>query len=232
MNVTPPLKHSRRFYRDHDLSDWLEPLPKSLPDLTDADLVQQAAKAGMTRAFVFPPFDVQMASLDRLIEATARKPAATLPDNQQYRAPFLADTWSKEPNGRLLQRTDNVDSRMYNPYLLLVAAEPCKTAWGRTGKQIVELFESRGWQGLTVPEYLVLQRYYCEQFQDHRFFETPQDDAHSHWLWLVDSMTDTDMTVAYGSARGLNLQACKIGNRDSRRAAVATLVVPLSERGE
>jgi hypothetical protein len=226
VDLTAAFKHSRTFYREHQLADWAEALPSALPDLAAEDL-QQAAKAGFTRAFAFPPFSLQMASLDRLIEEMARKPAPNLPDNQQYREPFLADTWSKTPNGKVLQRADNLEPRTDGPYLLLASPEPCKTAWGRTGKQIVELFQTKSWQGLTVPEYLVLQRYYCELFRDHRFFDTPQDETPAHWLWLVDSLIENEMTVVYGSPRGLNLQACKISNRDSRRAALATQVLAL-----
>jgi hypothetical protein len=218
MDIQAIVKRSRDFYRWHGLGDWGDSLPESGQPIDEPEF---------ERAFAFPAFDVQTATLDRLIEATARQPAPAVPDNQQYREPFLADTWSKTPNGKILQGTDNLGPRPYGPYVLVFSATPCKNAWGRTGKQIAELFQAKGWQGLTVPEYLVVQRFYCEQFGDHRFFDEPLDDSLSHWLWLVDSMTDSEMSVAYGSSRGVNLQACKLGNRDSRRAAIAAAVVPL-----
>jgi hypothetical protein len=79
---------------------------------------------------------------------------------------------------------------------------------------------------LTVYEYLVLQRVFAEMYGDHRFFSEPEDPS-SHWLWLIDSMNETDCSVALGNARGINIQATGIGNRDSKRAAIAGVIVPL-----
>lgn len=226
MDLQEVLKRSRKFYREHQLADWREALPKSVAEL-DRAIAADAERAGFGRAFAFPPFAVQMAEFDRLVEATARQPAPGLPDNHQYREPFLADSWTKTPNGKILQRPDNLGVRTEGPYLLLFSTSPLKNAWGRTGKQITELFDAKGWHGLTVPEYLVLQRFYCERFGDHRFFDEPQDETTSHWLWLVDSANDSDMAVSFGSARGINIQACPIGNRESRRAALAAAMLPV-----
>src|SRR5437867_9546723 len=87
------MQASRRFYRDHNLADWERAVPPDarLSPGQDATL-RQAEKAGFTRGFAFPPFDLQRAQLDRLIDETARKPAP-LPDTQQYAEPFLSDEW-------------------------------------------------------------------------------------------------------------------------------------------
>jgi hypothetical protein len=218
---------SRRFYRQHNLADWTDALPEraELDDAARRDF-SQAAKHGLTRAFAFPPFDLQMQTLDRLIDETARK-HAPISDNQQYAEPFLADTWTKTPNGKVLQRTDELGPRLWGPYLHVFAPKPIQQAWGRTARQIQEWLDAKGWQGLTVPEYLVLQRCFCEQHRDHRFFDEPEDDSGMHALWLIDSMTGKECAVAVGSHRGINLQACSAGNRDSRRATVAGVVVAL-----
>ena len=107
------MQASRRFYRDHNLADWERAVPPDarLSPGQDATL-RQAEKAGFTRGFAFPPFDLQRAQLDRLIDETARKPAP-LPDTQQYAEPFLSDEWSKTPNGRVLQRTDDLGPRTW-----------------------------------------------------------------------------------------------------------------------
>ena len=167
-----------------------------------------------------------MQTLERLIDETARKPAPVA-DNQQYAEAFLADTWTKTPNGKVLQRTSDLGPREWGSYLCVFSPNPIQQAWGRTARQIAELFGTKGWSGLTVPEYLVLQRFYCEKYQDHRFYEQPEDDSGAHAMWLIDSMTDKDCTVAVGSHRGINLQAASAANRDSRRAAVAGVMVPL-----
>ena len=129
----------------------------------------------------------------------------------------------------ILQRADDLGQRAEGPYFLLFSPSPVASAWGRTGKQIAELFLAKGWQGLTVPEYFVLQRYFSELYGDHRFYAEAEDTPKAHWIWLVDSMTDTACSVVMGKAGGLNLQACPVGNRDSRRGAIAGRVVPLKQ---
>jgi hypothetical protein len=222
------LKTSRIFYRDHHLRHWRENLPKKVSMDGEEAILEQAQRQGFTHGFAFPAFGIQMEGMESLIEETARKPAPMLPDNQQYSSEvILSDTWSHENNGKFLQRSDMLSGREHGPYLFLFSPKPVGNAWGRTGKQIDELFMAKDWQGLTVPEYFVLQRYFCEQYGDHRFFEETEDTNPTHWLWLIDSMTDSACTVVMGKARGLNLQGCPIGNRDSRRAAITGKVVPL-----
>ena len=221
------LATSRRFYAQHHLAAWADALPTSLAlGDTDGSTVSEAAKQGFTSALAFPPFEIQLASLERLIDETARKPAS-VPDNQQYREPFLADEWSKTPNGKVLQRLDDLGPREWGAYFYLFSPNPQPKAWGLTGKQIREFFQAKDWIGLTVPEYLVLQRHYCELYGDHRFFETPEDDGGAHSMWLIDSMDDKQCSVAVGSNRGINLQATSINNRDRKRAAIAGTVLSL-----
>lgn len=228
MDLQQILKTSRIFYRDHGLQSWRAALPKTAhiddPEKTLADI----AKCGFDRGFAFPPFPLQMATIDQLIEETARKPSPALSDNQQYGSEVvLSDTWSKEPSGRILQRTDDLRRRADGPYFLLFSTKPVHNAWGRTGKQIQELFQGKDWQGLTMPEYFVLQRYFAELHGDHRFHDEAGDTHPKHWLWLIDSMTETACTVVLGKAGSINLQACPVGNRDARRAAIAGRVVPM-----
>jgi hypothetical protein len=229
MDLQRLLKSSRIFYRDHHLHSWRANLPKKARIDREEAVLAEAAKSGFTRGFAFPAFGVQMESLDLVIEETVHKPVLGLADNQQSTADLvLSDTWSKEPNGKILQRTDDLGGRSDGPYFLLFSPTPVANAWGRTGKQIGELFQAKDWQGLTVPEYFVLQRHFLEKYGDQRFYEQTEDHG-THWLWLVDSMTETACTVAMGKARGLNLQGSPVGNRDSRRAAIAGRVVPLAQ---
>jgi hypothetical protein len=229
LDLAERVRESRRFYRDHALADWARAIPKAaaIPAAYDSAL-KQAEKAGFALGFAFPPFALQIDQMDPLVEATARRPAAQLPDSAQYSGEvFLCDEWSKTPNGKVLQRGDDLGPRTSCPYLLLFAPAPFATAWGRTARQIQELFHAKGWQGLTVPEYFVLQRFFCERFCDHRFFAEMQEDRPGHALWLIDSMDATDCSVAVGGPRGINVQGCKASNRDARRATVAGIVIPL-----
>ena len=222
------VKGSRRFYREHGLAEWADAIPRRPAPATDVEtLLEQAARSGFTEGFAFPPFAVQMADFERIVDGCARQPALGLPDSAQYREPFLADNWSREPNGRVVQRTTDLGDRD-RPYVFLFTPKFLTNCWGKTGKQIGEQFSAKGWHGLTVPEYLVLQRLRAERHVDHRFVDEPEDPT-SHWMWLIDSMTETDCTVAYGSNRGINLQATGMSNRESKRGAVAGVIVPLAD---
>ena len=221
------VRGSRRFYRDHGLAEWADAIPRQPAPAFDVEtLLDQAVRSGFVEGIAFPPFAIQMAGFDRVVDGCARQPALGLPDSQQYREPFLADNWSREANGRIVQRTTDLGDRD-RPYVYLFASKFLVNCWGKTGKQIAEQFQAKGWHGLTVPEYLVVQRGRAERFADHRFVEEPEEPA-SHWLWLIDSMNETDCSVAFGSARGINIQATGVGNRESKRGAIAGVVVPLS----
>jgi hypothetical protein len=228
MDLQQILKTSRIFYRDHNLQPWRAALPKQARIEHEREVLEHAARHGFTEGFAFPSIALQMSTLDQLIAEMVRKPAHGLPDNQQFTSqPVFSDIWSKEPNGKILQRAYDLGARTDGPYFLLFSLKPVANAWGRTGKQIAELFDAKGWRGLTVPEYLVLQRFYSEKYGDHRFFEDMQEDHPAHWLWLIDSMDETACTVAMSKSQGLNLQGCPVGNRDSRRAAIAAVVVTM-----
>src|SRR5262245_33447121 len=144
-DVAELVKASRRFYRDHDLADWARAVPKSARVATNAEReVRHADRSGFTLGFAFPPFALQMEQFDRLVEACACKPAAELPDGQQYSGDiFLADSWTRTATGTVLQRSDDLGGRELGPYLLLLAPAPVKNAWGRTGRQIEELFQAK-----------------------------------------------------------------------------------------
>lgn len=223
------VRTSRRFFRERNLLELAKGIPRSAVVREDAQaMLPMAERAGFVAAFVFPRFRRQMEHLDRIVDEMARKAAASVPDNQQYREPFIADGPMKEPNGKVLQRTEDLGPRSEGPYLYLFDPDPHPSARGKTARQIAEHFQARGWQGLTVPEYLILQRWLCERHKDHRFHDHGESPER-HWMWLIDSMTETDCAIAMADVRGVNIQSAPAGNRDSKRTVIAGLVVPLKK---
>lgn len=223
LDISFILEKSRAFYKEHGLGDWAEAIPRQ-GEVEDASRLIWAEKAGWEESFAFPSFPLQRDTFHRLVEETARKPAPLLPDDHQYgEEPFLADTWTRTANGKVLQREGNLGERTEGPYLFIFSRRPVANAWGRNGRQIIELLESKHWQGLTVPEYLVLQRYYCERDKHHRFI-LGEKEPRGHLLWLVDSASETGMSVGTSNQRGINLQGCPLTHRDARRATVAGMV--------
>ena len=101
------LDTSRRFYRQHNLADWAEAVrdvPVSTDDLAE---ISRAGKQGFTAGFVFPPFDLQIPTLDRLIDETARTPSAMWPQDITTRStPWRRSQSSMKPmNGRSTRGT-------------------------------------------------------------------------------------------------------------------------------
>ena len=144
MDLQQILKTSRVFYRDHGLQSWRAALPKTAhiddPDKTLADI----AKCGFDRGFAFPSFALQMATIDDLIEETARKPSPALSDSQQYGSDVvLSDTWTKEPTGKILQRTDDLSGRAEGPYFLLFQANPSTMPGAERASKSKSYFKAR-----------------------------------------------------------------------------------------
>src|SRR5262249_43056466 len=106
------VRGGRRFFREHGLAAGADAIPRRpVPAFDVESLLEQAARSGFVEGFAFPPFAVQMTDLDRVIDGCARQPALGLPDSQQYREPFLADNWSREANGRVVQRAVDLGDR-------------------------------------------------------------------------------------------------------------------------
>lgn len=228
MDISKIVAASRSFYRDHKLPAFAAALPKKpLLPAAGADVIAYADRCGFDCGFAFPPFPLQLDHLAAVLEETLLKPASGLPDDQQYTKAYISDNWDKQPNGKVVQRSDNLGPRADGPYILLLSGSPEKAVFEKNCKQMIGHFEGKNWTGLTVIEYLILQRHFCESYKDHRFFATPLDESRCHWLWLTDSATENACAVAAGSSKGATIYACKIGTRDARRGAVPTLVVPL-----
>ncbi len=217
LDVADSARASRAFYRRHHLAELADLIPKK--PTVSSSLVEFGIRSGFYCAFAFPGWQALQTHFERLVEQTARVGSDRLADNQQYRPPVLTN---------VVQRENGLAGRENGPYLLLFSPAPQENCWGKTAGQIEEQFQARGWQGLTVPEYLVLQRVFAEQYGDHRFHEEPLDASGGHWLWLIDSMNENECSAAMSRGGVVNVQAVSRGNRDSRRAALAAVVVPLN----
>jgi hypothetical protein len=119
------VKASRRFYKDHNLASWAKAIPRHPVPAYDVEaILEQAKKGGFHAALAFPPFALQKSSFGRLVDACARQPSPLLPDNQQYRQPFLADNWTRVANGKILQRDHDLGERTGGAYVFLFTPAP------------------------------------------------------------------------------------------------------------
>lgn len=196
-SVAAVWEHSRRWWRDHGLTGIADALGTP-PGVTDLP-----PDDGI--GFAFPPASVQRAHLPALLAlATYDAPAAVATD--------------------LL---DGALDRPGHPYLLTLPADRLPE-WtrGHTAPALRAELAARGYSGLTVPEYLVLQRQSFDTHGDHRF-DSYTGDAPG-WTWLPASTHGPLVGMAYYEPRAGHVQiaACKTGSKNPRKGAHIARVLP------
>jgi hypothetical protein len=214
IRTTPAsLKHalvcSRTFFREHELEALADALPSGV-GLAPAQFerYRAAQRVGFDRAWVFPAVDVQRRALRGVVQRLATAEVGALDATEEYRA---APSIDEE------LRALWPENRPDGAYLLLhgSGAFPPQTQ-GVRAKAIEEGFWKHGWSGLSVFEYLVLQRASVEEHGDHRFAE-PQ--------WLLDTRADGRVAGASWKRRvELGLYEDRAG---TRRGAHPTVIVSL-----
>lgn len=119
--------------------------------------------------------------------------------------------------------------RPAGPYLLDLASSIPEWSRGLTASGLRSALAEHSLSGLTVFEYLVLQRRAYEVYGDHRF-----DDyvgSPPGWSWLPASTSGPLVAMAYfyGASGRVEISECKAGSRNPRKGAHVAIVVPLSD---
>lgn len=215
-----PLEVSRKFYETHGLPQ----LAAALPQVAMIDeLVPRARAEGFNRVLIFPPVRLQRALLDPLVMQLLKAPSPALEPSQQYGLPWIFDV--RELAG------SEVRGRPDGPYALAIAegAYPDDTR-DRKATQLETRFQALGQTSLTAFEYMVLQRLFADERQDHRFDQLTE--AHgfpSGWQWLLDSKSPRGSLHAGWNAekRRVELGTTPAGNFNAKRGAHPTLLKAL-----
>jgi hypothetical protein len=215
-----PLEVSRKFFETHRLPT----LAAGLPQVAMIDeLVPRARAEGFERVLVFPPVRVQRAAWETMVLELIRRPSTALEASQQYSMPWLYDFAELA--------VAEVRGRPEGAYALAIADGPFPDdTRDRKASQLETRFQALGQCSLTVFEYMVLQRLFAEERQDHRFDQ--QVDAHGHptgWQWLLDSKSAHGALHAGWNVakRRVEIQTTPAGNFNAKRGAHPTLVKPL-----
>jgi hypothetical protein len=214
---------SASFFRSHELV----PLARELPATIDLSAeqqgrVEQALTEGFDSAFVFPSVSVQKIHFEAIVKQLATAPAFGLPKNEQYTAPSVPDLWTL--------KTSPARNRPAGPYVLMYRTTPFpRETREKSAPDLDRLFGAMGWNGLTVPEYLVLQRLLCEKNGDHRFDLYAPDTSRSQWQWLLDTRLPTGVVMAYWNPKKYRIEigAAPEGVNSARRGAHPTVIVPV-----
>ncbi len=218
--VGTPLEISRIFFDSHGLPTLSSALPSVLP--LD-DFAQRAATEGFNRTFVFPATGVQRKAFELMAWQLLRVPSPALEPSQQYNAPWIFDLRDLA-EGITRGRPDGA-------YALAITDAPVpEDTYDRKAGQLETRFQALSQNSLTVFEYLVLQRLFAEEFQDHRFDQDTLADGHpSGWQWLLDTRSARGSVHACWSVakRRVEIGAVPPGNFNERRGAHPTLIRPL-----
>lgn len=213
------LENSRNFFDRNDLQELAEALPESmqLDDAAQAAL-EAASEHGFEPFFVFPAVSDQQFAWEELLDRLGTQPSDKLIGEQQYgEAPWVhnADAWS---NAETSGRPDGA-------YLMLFREGPMpRETLDLTAARVEKLFASQETQGLSITEYLVLQRIFAERHGDHGF-----DDYATGWQWLPSTKVDGKCAMAHWHAkpRRLNLGDCSGSSRNKKKGAYPCVIVPL-----
>ncbi len=179
-NIRETRESSEQFYKEHNLADFAASLPKDIKFSPESQArIREALKMGFDRAMIVPDVALQTGAIERLANETATKPQTGLSDQEQYTPPYFASG----------TKTARVDNRPRGKaYLLLYSSGPIPPETrNKTPNQLYPLFQANKWNGLTLPEYLLLQRRELEQNKDHSFDAYSDTAAQSQWTWLLDS---------------------------------------------
>lgn len=188
LDVREIFNSADKFYKEHNLQEFAASLPKDIKFSRDGEArIREALKMGFDKAMILPAVDVQIRSLDPLIEELATKTAkGSVPEPDQYTAPYVDST----------AKASQVRNRPSKGYMLLYQSKPVPPETkGKTANELETMFKQKKWDGLTLSEYLVLQRKEFEQNKNHSFDAYSDEATDSQWTWLLDSRASSSGVV-------------------------------------
>lgn len=182
---------SVEFYNTHNLPEFSQALPKEIRLAPDQESrLREAMQKGFDRAILLPDAAIQQGAQDKLVDEMATKPVPGLPDAEQYIAPSTTALDAVYASG--LSPQDISRRKAGKAYLLLYQSGPIPQETREKLPEQVEAeldkrFGKGKWNGLTLEEYLILQRKECEDRKDHGFDSGSDYSTKSQWTWLLDS---------------------------------------------
>ena len=186
---------SEKFYKEHKLTEFVANLPKDIKFSQAGEArIREALKMGFDRAVILPTAEIQGRNLDPLIEnlANAEYAGGGIRPEDQYTAAYVDAT----------AKASQIRNRPAKGYLLLYqSGEVPQETKNKTPNDLETIFKQKKWDGLTLPEYLVLQRKELEQRQNHNFDAYDDNAAKSQWTWILDNRVSSGSSQRVVSAR-------------------------------
>ncbi|MGH7131029.1 MAG: hypothetical protein ACREJO_03690 [Phycisphaerales bacterium] len=222
LDLSDVAKASRSFFTQHKLDAVAKAVPTKLKFTKAAEeIFARAGQIGMEPTLVLPPVKVQHEQLANIARGMAASPCEAIPAELQYAEPWIADL---EALKAALPR-----SRPAGAYVLCMAfgAYEEDTA-NQSARQIDKLFEEDEVTGLTVPEFMLVQRLRAVENGDHRFADaTPMGSEQAGWQWLLDTRSKDGVAAGYWNAgkRRIEVGWVKAETKSPRRGAHRTLII-------
>lgn len=217
------LAASASFLRGHELLALARELPASIAlSGEQQDRFEKALAEGFDSAFVFPSVSVQKVHFEAMVKHLAGAPAFGLARSEQYETPWVPDLWAL--------KTSPASNRPMGPYILLYRTSPFpRETRDKSAPDLDRIFRSRDWNGLSVPEYLVIQRLLVEKNGNHRFDLYIPDATRSQWQWLLDSRLPSGVVMAFWNPKKSRVEigVAPEAVNSARRGAHATVVIPV-----
>ena len=204
------------FYRSHGLQDWADALDGlAWPESSGED--------GFEPVALMPPVALQRAQTERLLEAMTA-PTDALPADEHYAGYWVRSVEALTDCERL--------ERPEGPYALWLRDGPFpESTLGLTCTKLVKEMKAHGWTGLTVHEFLVVERLQALRHGDHRWSSYHEHEGHPPGIqWLPSARSGKEVFQGYWVAKSGQVQigACATGSKKPTRGAHPCRVTPLS----
>jgi hypothetical protein len=228
LDLEAELRASQKFYQTHALPEFANALPKEINLSPDQEVrLRETMKQGFDRAMILPAAKVQAKTgLSKLKTVLADKELPGLSEPDQYTASYLDKTIQNQSQ----TKEGKPKEKRQKAYLLLYQSGslPPETRGMKFGAA-EEFFKEKGWDGLTLEEYYLLQRLEAEKNKDHSFDSWSNDPQKSQWTWLLDSRLPSGCVYArwYPEFRQVKAYWNGPGNSNSNLGARPAVVVPL-----
>ena len=196
------------FYRDHGLTTFAAAV--AALDWTDSP----ADDAGFAPVAILPPLSVQRAATQQLLEAMSA-PTDALPEAGAYGG-YWAASVEVVADCEILDRPEGAYAVWMRD-----AGFPPETL-GLTCSKLVKDMAANGLIGLTVHEFLVLQRLKAFQHGDHRWSCYHGHEDHPPGIqWLPNARSGKKVFQGYWVAKSGQVQigACATGSKKPTRGA-------------
>ncbi len=216
-------KTSRSFFTQNKLEVLAKHIPTKPKLEADAEeKLNRAGKLGLEPTLIFPACTHQLNHIAAMVRQFAAAPCDALTPEYQYCEPFIQD---------LAQMKESAPrSRPAGAYVLCIAFGAFEDDTLNLGaKAIDKLFDADELTGLSMPEYLAVQRLRAIENGDHRFHDASPlgDEYPAGWQWLLDTRNKEGVATGFwnNAKRRVELSWSKPEVKNPKRGAHRTIII-------